>query len=217
MITIKSFPWLHFSAAVFGFSVIASPAPSKAILVYNLFESSGNVIIQASGSLDLPSSIGTNFCFNGSSLLTESGLLDSAGGIICTGLDGVANEYPTTGPTSFEGGANLFPADSVSGITTGVFGPSFIIGPYTSLQPISSSAVFNGKTLTGLGFTSPSGTLLAEWILDDTGDKIQLILGAPNPNPSEVPGPLPLLGAAAAFGMSRKLRYRLQQNPRARA
>jgi hypothetical protein len=33
----------------------------------------------------------------------------------------------------------------------------------------------------------------------------------PDPNPAEVPGPLPLLGAAAAFGYSRKVRHRIQQ------
>lgn len=32
-----------------------------------------------------------------------------------------------------------------------------------------------------------------------------------DPSPAEVPGPLPLLGAAAAFGYSRKLRHRIQQ------
>jgi hypothetical protein len=31
-----------------------------------------------------------------------------------------------------------------------------------------------------------------------------------DPTPAEVPGPLPLLGAAAAFGYSRKLRHRIQ-------
>lgn len=33
----------------------------------------------------------------------------------------------------------------------------------------------------------------------------------PDPNPAEVPGPLALLGAAAAFGYSRKVRHRIQQ------
>jgi hypothetical protein len=32
-----------------------------------------------------------------------------------------------------------------------------------------------------------------------------------DPTPAEVPGPLPLLGAAVAFGYSRKVRHRIQQ------
>ncbi|MCP9860405.1 hypothetical protein KBZ33_15705 [Cyanobium sp. Cruz-8D1] len=39
-----------------------------------------------------------------------------------------------------------------------------------------------------------------------TGDTIQALLGAPA---ASVPGPLPLLGAGAAFGWSRKLRKRI--------
>jgi hypothetical protein len=35
-------------------------------------------------------------------------------------------------------------------------------------------------------------------------------------NPAQAPGPLPLLGAAAAFGYSRKLRNRIQKSTSAR-
>jgi len=36
--------------------------------------------------------------------------------------------------------------------------------------------------------------------------------GGAGPDPDEVPGPLPVLGAAAAFGFSRKLRKRIKSN-----
>jgi MYXO-CTERM domain-containing protein len=36
-----------------------------------------------------------------------------------------------------------------------------------------------------------------------------VILGAPTPPGATVPGPLPLLGAGAAFGWSRRLRKRI--------
>jgi hypothetical protein len=45
--------------------------------------------------------------------------------------------------------------------------------------------------------------------MDTITDSITQKLQDPGDNP-EVPGPLPLLGAGAAFGMSRKLRRRIK-------
>ena len=75
---------------------------------------------------------------------------------------------------------------------------------YISSTSINSSATFNGTTLAGLGFTTtgPIGT----WTLSGTSESIQVILGAPT---ADTPGPLPLLGAGAAFGWSRRLRKRI--------
>ena len=56
-------------------------------------------------------------------------------------------------------------------------------------------------TLAGIGLTSPT-------IVFTSGTE-QIIL---RNNPPQVPGPLPLLGAAAAFGYSRKLRNRIQKS-----
>lgn len=60
------------------------------------------------------------------------------------------------------------------------------------------------KTLSSPGFTISSG-LLGAWTMNCTGDTIQAYLGAPD---TPAPGPLPLLGAGAAFGWSR-LRKRI--------
>ncbi len=99
----------------------------------------------------------------------------------------------------------------LSGITTvlcmvmqNCFG---IDSAYVSNSPIVSSATFNGQTLAGLGFTPSLSGLIGTWTLDGTSESIQVILGAPEPE--VVPGPLPLFGAAAAFGWSRKLRKRI--------
>ncbi|MFM1798732.1 MAG: hypothetical protein RLZZ117_1010, partial [Cyanobacteriota bacterium] len=73
---------------------------------------------------------------------------------------------------------------------------------YVSGSPIISSAVFNGLTLADLGLTPTSGTV-GTWTLEGTGDTV---------NVNVVPGPLPLLGAGAAFGFSRRLRQRIQRN-----
>lgn len=66
--------------------------------------------------------------------------------------------------------------------------------------PIVSSATFNNSTLAGLGFTTTG--LIGTWTLVDGGDQIQVVL-------TEVPGPLPLLGAGAAFAYSRRIRRRI--------
>ena len=194
-------------------AMLSASSPAQAILVYNIYESGGNLILQAGGTLNLPASIGTDYCNQGDGNAADGGFFQSTGPLICTGPDATVAAYRITGPNSFEGNSSLGPADAVSGITTylgsTLGGLTLSIGPYTSGQPIASIATFNGQTLAGIGITSPLGTLLGEWILDGATDKIQLIVGAPNPGPAAVPGPLPLFGAAAAFGMSRRLRRRI--------
>ena len=62
-------------------------------------------------------------------------------------------------------------------------------------------------TLASLSFTTPG--LIASWQLDGVSGHdglIELLVGAPA---VEVPGPLPLVGAAAAIGWSRTLRRRI--------
>ena len=73
---------------------------------------------------------------------------------------------------------------------------------YVSGSPVVSSAVFTGKTLADLGLTPSSGTL-GTWTLIATGDTISVRV---------VPGPLPVLGAGAAFGFSRRMRRRIRQS-----
>ena len=89
----------------------------------------------------------------------------------------------------------------------GEFGVLRIDPAYVSNTPIVSSATFNDTTLAGLGFTTTG--LIGTWTLDGTSEAIQVILGAPTPSGAAVPGPLPLLGAGAAFGWSRRLRKRI--------
>ena len=81
-----------------------------------------------------------------------------------------------------------------------VFNRFYMVRNHSSGDSIVSSATFNGKTLSGLGITTTG--LLGTWTLVGTGDTIEV-------RATEVPGPLPLLGAAAAFGYSRRLRRSL--------
>lgn len=127
---------------------------------------------------------------------------------MCTGPDVTYPVYEISGPSTFTGTADLYPATSVSGLSTGVIAGigRFVIGPsYVSGTPIVSSATFSGKSLADLGLTPLSGTL-GTWTLAGTGDTISINVT----NPVAVPGPLPVLGAGVAFGFSRRLRKRIK-------
>ena len=80
-------------------------------------------------------------------------------------------------------------------------GGLFTINSYLSGDPIVASTTIAGNTLASLGFTT-MGTI-GTWTVNGTGDTIKVNVGNP------VPGPLPLLGAATAFGFSRRLRRRI--------
>jgi len=189
-------------------ALLLSQGQAKAVLTYNIFESAGNVVVQTSGSINLTGapllqiqSCGPNF-----GLIVSS----QAAIAVCNAPSASVGTYSITGPASFNGSVSA-QADSLSGIfNSGLIGAanSFVIGPaYVSNTPIVSSATYNNKTLAGLGFTTTG--LIGTWTLDGTSETIQVILGAPTPPGATVPGPLPLLGAGAAFGWSRRLRKRI--------
>lgn len=183
-------------------ALLLSQGQAKAVLTYNIFESAGNVVVQTSGSLNLPSPIGTGAC-------NAHGMINSSIATICTGpFTANLSTYPITGPTSFNGPVTAF-ANSSTGIATILTGTNAIGLPaaYVSGAPIVSSSTFNGQTLASLGFTTTG--LIGTWTLGGTSDTIQVFLGPPSPSGAAVPGPLPLLGAGAAFGWSRRLRKRI--------
>jgi len=178
--------------------LICGADQAKAVLNYNIYESSGSVVIKTDRSLSaLPTSIGSNICGVDGFFLAPSVLL-------CTGLNASVPKYKVAGPGFISGSGAIYPASSVSGITTILYGSDnfYIDTSYVLGTPIISSAIFNGKTLADFGLSSSSG-LLGTWTLDGTTESI---------NVRVVPGPLPLLGAGAAFGFCRRLRRRIQHN-----
>jgi MYXO-CTERM domain-containing protein len=196
-------------------ALLLSQGEAKAILTYYIFENAGNVEVQAVGSLILPISSDSV-----SSVCDDDGYISSSTAAICTGNDLLnSSKYKVLGPISFNGTVNVYPADSVTGIPTildGVGSQFFWIDTgYTPGTSVTSTATFNTKTLASIGFTTTG--LLGTWTLQPKDgsdpytafDTIQVVIGAP-PSPSTaVPGPLPLLGAGAAFGWSRRLRKRI--------
>ena len=191
-------------------ALLLSQQQAKAALTYNIFESAGDVVVQTSGSLDLT---GATLAANipNSCIGNVNGALVSAGGIICNGPNSNSSLYFLSGPQSFNGSVEV-DASSVSGVSTLLLGvalygaPVLGINPaYLSSSPIVSSATFNGTTLASLGFTTTG--LIGTWTLNGTSETIQVFLGPPSA--AAVPGPLPLLGAGAAFAWSRLLRKRI--------
>lgn len=92
----------------------------------------------------------------------------------------------------------------MSGIAIVLDGPSVfsITNSYGLDTPIINPATFNGKTLASFGLTPSSGSL-GTWTLNGTSENIHARVYNP------VPGPLPVLGAGAAFGFSRRPRRRI--------
>jgi hypothetical protein len=182
-------------------ALLLNQGEAKAVLTFNIFESAGNVVIQASGNLNL-----TGATQGGNISCGFNGAIISSFAAVCSGLDSMAPTYGISGPQTFNGTVGAT-ASSASGIMASFFGTFryiLIDSAYVSGSPIVSSATFNGTTLAGIGFTTTG--LIGTWTLNGTSESIQVILGAPT---AATPGPLPLLGAGAAFGWSRRLRKRI--------
>lgn len=197
------------TSAALALVAAGSWQPAQALLTYNIFENEGDVVVETNGTLSLGEPLENRLLGCG-----RDGGISSEFAVVCTGLYSVNfPAYGLTGPGSFNGSVSQFPASSVSGIATILYaavGQFTIDSSYVSGSPIVSSATFNNTTLVDLGFTTTG--LIGTWTLNDGGDQIQVVLGAP----AEVPGPLPLLGAGAAFGFSRRLRRRISASQVAR-
>lgn len=200
------------AAPLAGLSLLVCPPQAHAILTYYIYESGADVVVLATGRLELP----------GIQSATAEGCgfaLIASEAVVCTGPTAIVPGYKIAGPTFFEAEAGQQAlASSRAGITAWLWGQQstfYIDGSYISGTPIVSSATIKNQTLDSMGLTTTG--LLGTWALqpkdnDDpysANDQVRLVVGqAP---PAEVPAPLPLLGAGAAFGFSRRLRRRVSQ------
>lgn len=173
------------------------PATSKAGVVYNLSRLGTDVVLEATGSFaTLPSSVDTLGPCN-------TGIYPNIAAT-CTGVFGPDQKVynlVSGAPTSWSP-IGYTAASSSSGNPLSINAASGQIQfdkNYALNALISSSAVFNNKTLADLGITS-FGTL-GTYTLAGSSETIVV---------KATPGPLPLLGVGAAFGMSRRVRQRIQ-------
>lgn len=197
----KRLPLLAIPAAV-----ALSPGRADAILTYNIFQSGADVVIQGSGEIILPETSG------GPS--TCSPLINASDKGFCIGPASDVQLYSLKSqqPIGFTATIASTSSDS-SGLASGLISASTsffaIDSNYVSGRPYSGSTTFRNQTLAGLGLTTTPG-LIGTWTFNDLGytanDQIQVFIGPPS---ASVPGPLPLLGASAAFAWSRKLRRRV--------
>jgi MYXO-CTERM domain-containing protein len=203
-------------------ALLLNQGQAKAVLNFNIFQSGADVVIQGSGSINLTGATAgpTVNC------LSSGGPTNSGG--IFSSIAALSSGNPTTTDctpyqlqittTSFGTGPNS-PTFTSTALSTGayrvaVFGnpsqfgaPFFVIGPnYLSDSPISVSTRLVGVSLAQLAF-SPTSGLIGTWSLIGSGDTITAsIIDEPV---ASTPAPLPLLGAGAAFGWSRRLRKRI--------
>jgi len=178
--------------------------PAKAILNINIYDDGPDLKVVVSGSLSaLGSSTSSDMC-------SSNGQLFYINGVICTGPAQVAAVYGLTGPSGYGSSASAV-ASSVSGPTFRIKtagSANYLIDPaYVLGQPFLSSATFNNTSLAAQGFTAPG--LVGTWTINGTSESINLFVGPASPSSAAVPGPLPLVGAGAAFGWSRRMRRRL--------
>ena len=107
--------------------------------------------------------------------------------------------------------------------TTNGLGSDFVFGVYASGSNIyaatygglsistnGGSSFTNYTTTSGLGSDTIYGVYASGSTIYAATDGGLSIAQQSDPTPSAVPGPLPLFGAASAFGFSRKLRRRLR-------
>jgi hypothetical protein len=154
-------------------------------LLITVLESGSNVVISASGSLNVTSitALGTDnmggkvrpsqaFCIVGNS---SSGNMD-----IYQFLSG-------TGPTNMGSGTLIIGADSGSGDRLGIRGSDkFLWVPlgYTSGAALSSTSTYNANTILGMGFTL--GTYTWNWGSGGNADSLTIQVGS-----TETPTPTP--------------------------
>ena len=184
---------------------------SKAMLVYHFGQSGNDVILTMAGSFsDLGSPVGGDFNTLVSPFVSPTYANVASGPL--PGQVATYRAYGIVGPSAIGDGTGSFPA-SASGVATQIgSGLLYLPATYTVGGFISAKATFVNATFASIGLSDTTTTF--DWTLTGTGEIVRVQLGGPAPLiPSEspsVPAPLPLFGAATAFGVSRRLRGRIQ-------
>jgi hypothetical protein len=215
-------------------ATLLDAAPSKAILYIDFIPlSATQTRIQASGTLN-PSHLGTSSA--------PAAIQTDSTGSITSGITRSVQDQlrfthslstgstparffaitgpnnPFTPPGAFQAWAGTTPTNTPPFIlqlgttipTKGIRLPNTLTGctPSGCPSPNNTASPFSGFFDVNLTLAQIFGTGGASIFTYNSGSE-QIIL---RKDPPQVPGPLPLLGAAAAFGYSRKLRNRIQKS-----
>lgn len=186
-----------------------APSAAQAVMVINAYEQGADVIFKATGSLSLPSNNGTSgLCGGppGAGFVSGATVRFASSSSASCSSNKNAYSYTFSGslPTSFT-------------VATSVSGTEFFLrgdvtrlvidaAPNSSVS-VDSTLTFANQTLASLSLTTLNSPLVT-WTLANN-ETINFVALSSPPGPSNaVPGPLPLMGAVAAFRASRRLRRR---------
>lgn len=200
-------------------AVLLDAAPSKALMYIDFIPlSPTSTRIKASGSLN-PSSLGTS-----TSVTSQTGTAAGQTSRLDRGSNTLSFTYSSPAVTGIAGKRY-----AISG-TDPLFGGG--VQTWTGTTPVNNPPLimrFGGTQDIWLPNTYTGGAIDGSF---DVNYSLAQIFGPSAPsqfaftsgseqiilrnNPAQTPGPVPLLGAAAAFGYSRKLRNRIQKSIPAR-
>ena len=163
----------------------ATTTSASAPMTVTIYESSSNVVMSASGTVDLT---GLTLVDSNFGPIGGGGLGINSATFICGNNGSYASTYSgfTSVPSNFGSGSSANPS-SASGNYFGVImngqPPYFLLVPtgYTSGTNISSTLTFTGQTLSSLGLTN--GTYTYTW----SGGSIDVVVGGPAPTPTPTP------------------------------
>jgi hypothetical protein len=201
---------LLFGTSVAATFLVSTALPANAVLTFNIIEQTNGITIEGSGSIKLP---GINLG-NDNNILTARINNGSTTGTIISGdpaNKGLA--YKVLGPNTF-GATTSAVATSTSGDRIFFRANLNRLGlpnGYVTEAALFTTAFYEDLTLDDLGFAPEVSGLVGTWdvVNDDDDaevfDQVQLFV-------TPVPGPLPILGAGAAFGFSRRLRRRISNS-----
>jgi len=170
-------------------AMLAATPTSAAVTAY-LYEDAGNVVAEASGSLDL-----TGLTYGGQVGPDNAFAVNPSTGYIR--FNNAAGDFYDLGAALavFGTGASTLQLGTVTGDTLGIQ-PGFLIVPrnYLSGTALSSQATLTGQTLLGIG--AVAGT----YVTTLPNDTYTLIVGNGPNGPSDVPLPAGLVLLLSGFG-----------------